>query len=69
VKTTGAQTCLVCAVADNISKNNYNGAIEKLTNDILKKLDADGRADWVNEPTLLGEIKALIGILKSRARI
>lgn len=53
------------AVFSMLSENNYNGAVEKLTNDILKKLDADGQADWVKQPALVDELSALVGMLKS----
>ncbi len=46
-----------------INENNYGGAVEKLTNDLLKKLDADENADWVKQQVLVSEIKALIGII------
>jgi hypothetical protein len=42
----------------------YKLAIWKLEHDILEKLDADGRADWVREPVLVDEIKALISVLR-----
>jgi hypothetical protein len=51
-----------------IKENNYNGAINKLTNDVLKKLDADGQADWTKQPVLVDEISAFIGVLKYKAR-
>jgi len=43
------------AVFKMLEENNYNGAINKLTNDILKKLDADGKADWVKQPVLVDD--------------
>jgi len=54
------------AVFNTIGENNYAEAIDKLNNDILKKLDADGRADWVREPALVDEITAFVVTLKSR---
>lgn len=50
-----------------IGENNYAEAIDKLTNDILKKLDADGRGYWVRQPALVGEINSLMGILRRAA--
>jgi M6 family metalloprotease-like protein len=47
--------------------NNYPGMVRKLTNDILEKLDADGDADWVEEPILVNPIKAFIAILNSKS--
>lgn len=38
-----------------------------MIDDILKKLDADGRADWVREPVLVDELQAFIGRLKYKA--
>jgi RNAse (barnase) inhibitor barstar len=45
------------------AEEHYREAAEKLVNDILKKLDADGKADWVKEPTLINEVKSFIGFL------
>lgn len=45
----------------------YEDAIEKLEHDILKKLDGDGKADWVREPTLVDELRAFIGMLRRAA--
>jgi hypothetical protein len=49
------------------AKEHYMEAAEKLANDILKKLDADGKADWVREPVLVDEINAFIGLLRYKA--
>ncbi len=49
-----------------IDENSYNGAVEKLTNDILEKLNANGKADWTSEPVLVKEINALVGFLKQK---
>ena len=48
-------------------ENKFKGAINKLTNDILKKLDADGKADWVKQPVLASELGALIGYLMHKS--
>jgi len=45
----------------------YKLAIRKLENDILEKLNADGRADWTREPVLVDELKAFIAYLKNKA--
>ena len=52
------------AVFKMLGENDYKGAIEKLEQDILQKLDADGRADWVKQPVLVGEIRALVALLR-----
>jgi hypothetical protein len=52
------------AVFKMIEENNLKGAIQKLEHDILEKLDADGKADWVKEPVLVHETRALIGRLR-----
>jgi len=49
------------------AKELYWEAAQKLEHDILKKLDADGKADWVTEPALVDEISAFIGLLRYRA--
>jgi hypothetical protein len=54
------------AVFNMLNASNYGGAVEKLTNDILKKLDANGKTDWVKQPTLVEGIMAFVGILKSK---
>jgi len=38
--------------------------IETLEQDILEKLDADGKADWVKQPVLMSEIRALVALLR-----
>jgi hypothetical protein len=48
------------------AREKYLEAIEKLEHDILKKLDADAKADWVKKPVLVYEIKAFIGCLRYR---
>jgi len=57
------------AVFKMFEANNYRGAINKLEKDILEKLDADGRADWVKQPVLVNEIKAFIGLLRWRGKV
>jgi M6 family metalloprotease-like protein len=52
------------AIFKMLLENNYQGTIEKLQNDVLEKLDADGEADWVKQPVLVNEIKAFIGFLR-----
>jgi hypothetical protein len=52
------------AIFKMLLENNYQGTIEKLQNDVLEKLDADGEADWVKRPVLVNEIKAFIGFLR-----
>lgn len=56
------------AVFSVIGENNYAEAIDKLTNYILKKLDADGKADWVKQPALVDELNAFIAFLTYKAR-
>ena len=38
-----------------------------MTDDILEKLDTNGKADWVREPVLIDELKAFIGASKYKA--
>lgn len=47
-----------------VAENNHMGAMQKLEQDILEKLDADGKADWTREPVLIREIQALISRLR-----
>lgn len=54
------------AVFNKIAENDYQGAINQLKNDVLEKLNADGKADWVLKPTLVDEIQRLIDYLKSK---
>lgn len=54
------------AVFNMLNAGNYDGAVEKLADDILKKLDADGEADWVREPALIDELGAFIGMLRHK---
>jgi len=56
------------AVFKMLEEDNHKGAIEKLGHDILEKLNADGKADWVCEPVLVNEIKALISRLRYEVR-
>jgi M6 family metalloprotease-like protein len=53
------------AVFKMLREKNYKGAIEKLEKDILEKLNADGKADWVHRPVLVNEIRALVSMLKT----
>jgi M6 family metalloprotease-like protein len=52
------------ALFKQIDEKDYEEAIDKLTDDILKKLDANGKADWVRRPTIVQEVKALIAKLR-----
>jgi len=52
------------AVFKMMEENNLKGAIQKLECDVLEKLDADGKADWVKEPVLVHETRALVGRLR-----
>jgi len=54
------------AVFNKLAENDYQGAIDKLQDDILERLDADGKADWVKRPVLVYELKAFIGYLRYR---
>jgi parallel beta-helix repeat protein len=54
------------AVFNKIAENEYQSAINQLKNDVLEKLNADGKADWVSKPALVTEVQRLIDYLKSK---
>jgi M6 family metalloprotease-like protein len=54
------------AVFNQVAENNYLEAIDKVTNDVFEKLDADGKADWTMQPALVEELKAFLAILTYR---
>lgn len=51
-----------------MKKKNYHGVINQIQNDLLKKLNADAKADWVKEPVLVEELGALTAMLKYKWR-
>ncbi len=53
------------AIFKMIKENEFTAAIDKLSNDILKKLDFDGQADWVKQPVLVDEIRVLMEIVEN----
>lgn len=57
------------AVFNMLCENDYEEAIGKLMDDILKKLNADGKADWVRQPVLVQETKALVAKLRHDLRL
>jgi len=56
------------AIFAKVKKKNYHGVINQIQNDLLKKLNADGKADWVKEPVLVEELGALTAMLKYKWR-
>jgi len=55
------------AVINRIETGAYEGAIDKLEDDIKEKLDFDGIGDWlmVAHPELVDKIDLIISVLES----